>query len=217
MSFSNNCKPDRMPGPIKGNPLTGMCEKVCVQVDKIFDACMRQETLDDVIVVIDEVVPSTALPPFTFVSGKSSNSVAQVLNLVVTELPDSRGCARVTCDISVPVSIVALDSAGRTVICYGRFIVNKDIILHIASESVMPYSIVADATASIPDGVFLANGTELDATICVTVIMKVIMRVSLLIPSYGYTHIPPCQEFTQDVCDGIFDLPLYPNDCGCDC
>lgn len=216
MSFSNNCKPDRMPGPIKGNPLTGMCEKVCVQVDKIFDACMRQETLDNVIIYIDEYVPSTATAPFTFVSGKSSNSEAEVNNLVVTELPDNRGCARVTCDIRIPVTIIALDSAGKTVVCYGHLSVNKDIILHIASESVMPYMIVADATASIPDADFSSQSGELIGTVCVTVIMKVIMKVSLLVPSYGYAYIPPCQEFTQDVCDGIFDLPLYPNDCGCD-
>ena len=80
----------------------------------------------------------------------------------------------------------------------------------------MPYSIVADATASIPDGEFKESGQEMVATCCVTIIMKVIMKVALLLPSYGYAHIPPCQEFTQDVCDGIFDLPLYPNDCGCD-
>ena len=32
----------------------------------------------------------------------------------------------------------------------------------------------------------------------------------LLIPTYGYCQIPPCQDFTQDVCTGFFDLPLYP-------
>ena len=33
----------------------------------------------------------------------------------------------------------------------------------------------------------------------------------LLVPTYGYCQIPPCQDFTQDVCTGFFDLPLYPS------
>ena len=31
---------DKSPGTISGNPLTGMCEKVCIQAQKIFDACV---------------------------------------------------------------------------------------------------------------------------------------------------------------------------------
>ncbi len=38
MSFSNNCKPERMPGPIVGNPLNGLTDRASIQVQKIFDA-----------------------------------------------------------------------------------------------------------------------------------------------------------------------------------
>ena len=47
MSFSNNVRPDRMPGPIVGNAANGLCEKVCIEVKKVFDACIKQETLTD--------------------------------------------------------------------------------------------------------------------------------------------------------------------------
>ena len=41
-------------------------------------------------------------------------------------------------------------------------------------------------------------------------IEKIVMEVELLIPSYGYASIPPCQEYTQEVCAGFFELPMYP-------
>jgi hypothetical protein len=41
--------------------------------------------------------------------------------------------------------------------------------------------------------------------------VKVVATVDVLVPSYGYTPIPPCTPFTSDeICPGVFDLPLYP-------
>ena len=47
--------------------------------------------------------------------------------------------------------------------------------------------------------------------VCLTTILKVVAVVDVLVPSYGYTPIPPCTPYTGDeVCPGVFDLPLYP-------
>ena len=42
MSFFTNNASDRCPGRINGNPVNGLCEKVCVEAEKVFDACIRQ-------------------------------------------------------------------------------------------------------------------------------------------------------------------------------
>ncbi len=42
MSFFTNNSGDRAPGRINGNPINGLCEKVCVQAQKVFDACINQ-------------------------------------------------------------------------------------------------------------------------------------------------------------------------------
>lgn len=47
MSFCNTLKPDRTPGPISGNPLHNLCERACIQVRKVFDACINQTSLED--------------------------------------------------------------------------------------------------------------------------------------------------------------------------
>ena len=53
-------------------------------------------------------------------------------------------------------------------------------------------------------------GSEVTTTACVTIITKVVADVILVIPSYGYPNLPPCQEFTQDVCSGAFSAPVFP-------
>ena len=44
----------------------------------------------------------------------------------------------------------------------------------------------------------------------VTVVLKVLAKVEVLVPSYGYCEVPPCEEFADSVCDEFFSLPLFP-------
>jgi phosphoesterase RecJ-like protein len=41
-------------------------------------------------------------------------------------------------------------------------------------------------------------------------LFKVLAQVEILIPSYGFCSIPPCEEFAENVCDEFFSLPLFP-------
>lgn len=215
MSFSNNCKPEKMPGPMKGNPLAGLCEKACIQVNKVFDACMKQETLQNVTITLTNIQPSTLTPPYKFISGKSPTTEAYINNLMVTDLPDAHCCARISGDVEVPIQVVIIDSKGAQGVAQAIVTIPKDVILHTSAPSIMPYRIEAIATLVATDGTYLGND-QFSINACATVIMKVVMQVELLVPSYGYAYIPPCQEYTQEQCDGIFDLPLYPQECGCE-
>ena len=55
MSFFCNFQSDKCPGPINGNPLHGLCDKVCVQAKKVFDACMQQSQINDIVLNITNV------------------------------------------------------------------------------------------------------------------------------------------------------------------
>ena len=47
MSFyTNNRNSTCCPGPINGNPLNGLCEKVCIRTTKVFDSAMKQLPLN---------------------------------------------------------------------------------------------------------------------------------------------------------------------------
>jgi hypothetical protein len=73
----------------------------------------------------------------------------------------------------------------------------------------MPYEIESVVSLVSTLGSYTSlNQFTIDA--CVSIVLKVVMDVELLIPAYGYAAIPPCQEYTQEVCAGFFELPMYP-------
>ena len=52
MSFYiNNTNPNR-PGPLSGNPINGICEKVLIETTKVFDACVSQTTETGIILPV---------------------------------------------------------------------------------------------------------------------------------------------------------------------
>ena len=209
MPFSNNDRPERMPGPINGNPASGLCEKVCIQVTKVFDACIKQETLAQQTVSVTDITPATAGEPYTFVSARSTTSQGTISNLILTTLDPQTGATRIQMDVTIPMQVMFTDSTGATALGAGSITVPRDIVLNIPQASVIPYRIEAVVNAVSTVGSYVGNDV-FNLTCCVTVIVKVVTDVELLVPSYGYCYIPPCQEFQQEVCEGFFDLPLFP-------
>ena len=209
MSFSNNVRPDRMPGPIVGNATNGLCEKVCIEVKKVFDACIKQETLSNQEITLQSTTPAEVSEPFTFVSARSSASMGQVTDLVVTPAGETPGCSRVQCNVVIPIQVNFTDANGVQAVGSSSLTIARDVLMKVPEPSVIPYEIVAVVNAVSAEGTYQSDG-QFSITICVTVIMKVVMDVELLIPSYGYCYIPPCQEYQEEICDGFFDLPLFP-------
>jgi len=209
MSFFCNFQSDKCPGVINGNPLNGLYEKVCIEAQKVFDACMQQSQLTDIVLTLGSVTPATPTYPLTFVSAKSTVSVGTVSNLLIEPLPERPNAARVKADIIVPVSVAYVDANGVEGVGTSTVTIPKDVILNIPSASIMPYNVEAVVSLVSTQGTYTSeNQFVIDA--CVSVILKVVMNVELLVPSYGYAAIPPCQEYTQEVCAGFFELPMYP-------
>ncbi len=209
MSFFCNFQSDRCPGQINGNPMNGLCEKVCVEVKKVFDACMQQSQLTDIALSITNPTPSNPTYPLTFISAKSTTSQGVISNLLIDPLSERPNCARVRADITIPVSVAYTDANGVEGVATSSITITKDVILNIPSASIMPYSVEALVSLVSTQGAYTADGVfTIDA--CVSIILKIVIEVELLIPSYGYCALPPCQDYTQEVCAGFFELPMYP-------
>ena len=209
MSFFCNFQSDKCPGQISGNPLNGLCEKVCVQAKKVFDACMQQTQLTNIVLNITNLTPDNPTYPLTFISAKSTTSQGVISNLVIEPLSERPNSARVKTDVIMPVSVAYTDANGVEGAATSTITISKDVILNIPSASIMPYSVEAVVSLVSTQGSYSGqNQFTIDA--CVTIILKIVMEVELLIPSYGYAAIPPCQEYTQEVCAGFFELPMYP-------
>lgn len=209
MSFFCNFQSDKCPGPINGNPLNGLCEKVCIQAKKVFDACMQQSQLTDIVLNLTNITPVSPTYPLTFISAKSTTQAGVISNLLIEPLAERPHSARVKCDITIPVSVAFTDAAGVEGAATSYVTVSKDVILNIPSASIMPYNVEAVVSLVSTQGTYTGEN-QFTIDCCASIILKIVMEVELLVPSYGYTTIPPCQEYTQEVCAGFFELPMYP-------
>lgn len=210
MSFcNNNSTPDRCPGNINGNPMNGLCEKVCIQTTKIFDACMMQTSIDST-VALTNLTPANPTLPLTFVSGASTSSTGTITALSITPIADRPGLSRVTTTVEIPVQIAYTDANGVAGVGTGTVSVSQDVIMCVPTGSIITPTIAATVNMAAPRGTYVGENT-FNITSCITVILSVQAPVNLLVPSYGYCKIPPCTEFSQDVCQGVFDLPIFPS------
>lgn len=211
MSFFSGVTSNYIPGPIVNNPLKGLCEKVCIQVKKVFDACLKQQHIENQEITLTSFTPANPTAPLTFVSGQSSTTEKPYLtNLVVTRFEDRPNFARVSATANMPLDIVYTDANGIQGVAQGVLSLPQDVVLFLPQPSIIPYNV------ELVSSVMVANATFTDTTSatiegCALIILKVVAETELLVPSYGYCHIPACQEFSQDACSGFFDMPLFPS------
>jgi hypothetical protein len=209
MSFFSNFHSEKCPGAITGNPLNGLCEKVCIQAEKIFDAGIKQTRIENYALAITDLDPAEPTYPLTFVSARSTTANATVSGLTIDRQQD-RNCARVQATVSIPVEVLYTDAAGVEGSATGTVSIPVDVLLHVPAPSIMPFSVSALVSVVAPDGTFVSATEGFTVSLCTTVILRISMPVELLVPSYGYCVIPPAQEYAQEVCEGFFELPLYP-------
>ena len=209
MSFYSNFESDKCPGSFTGNPLNGLTEKVCIQAQKIFDACIKQTQIENYALTLTDLDPATVTYPLTFVSARSTTSEATITNLSIDRQADKR-CARVQATLSVPLQVLFTDANGVEGTATATVSINQDVLLYVPAPSIIPYTVRGVMSAVVPDATFNAETQNFTASVCVTVILKISMPVELLVPSYGYCVIPPAQDYSQEVCSGFFELPLYP-------
>ena len=209
MSFFTTNATDRGPGRITGNPMNGLCERVVIQAQKVFDACIRQTQEEGITLALTGFNPENPVYPLTFLSARSTTNQGTVTNIKIDRLPDRQRFARVQATVTVPMEVVYTDANGVQGTAQSSVSVDQDIIMYIPEPSIIPFSVDAVVSIVAPEGIYV-EGPTFTVTCCITMIMKIVMPVELLVPSYGYATIPPCQEYTQEVCSGFFDLPVYP-------
>lgn len=242
MSFYSykNANVDCCPGTLSAaeTSMAGVNERACVQVKRVFDSCMQQEQIDDVTIRVTCVEPvredcgcnndrncpcptdpdcnGVIPPPFepwNFVSARAAVTEANIRNLSIDRLCERPQFARVRGNVDIPLEILFTDARCNEWIGHAVITVTKDVLLCIPDDSIVPFCLENMVSAVGVSGTY-KGGNEFEIDICVTIILKVLAKVELLIPTYGYCPIPPCEEYAENVCDEFFSLPLYPQPCG---
>ena len=210
MSFYTDSRPGIFPGQTS-NVMNGLCERISIQVTKVFDACMNQTQIDNYSLTLTNFNPANPTAPLSFVSGNSVGSSATVSNLVITRFDDRPNFARVQANINIPVTVTYADANNIPGTATGTIVIPQDVVLYVPQPSLTPIDVIAFGSAVIASATYNATTGGFTVSACVTTILKVVAVVDVLVPSYGYTPIPPCTPYTaNDVCPGVFDLPLYP-------
>ena len=146
---------------------------------------------------------------WTFESCRSSTTAGRISNLNIERMPDRPQFARVRCTVDVPLDVLFLDQRCQEWMGQTTITVDKDILLCIPDDSIIPFTLESLVSAICVSGSYIGNCT-FDITVCVTVVLKVLAEVDILIPTYGFCQVPPCEEFAENVCDEFFSLPLFP-------
>ncbi len=146
---------------------------------------------------------------WTFESCRSSTTCGTISNLSIDRLCDRPQFARVRGRVSIPIDVLFVDQNCQEWMGRANVYVDKDVLLAIPDESIVPFTLESMVSAICVSGTYLGN-CQFRITICVTVVLKILAEVELMVPSYGFCAIPPCEEFAENVCDEFFSLPLFP-------
>ena len=211
MSFYINNNNQCRPGPSCGNVTTGICEKALIEVTKVFDAC-RSVTVDTSFnITLTDFDPADPVLPLTFISATSDPAnPATVTNVVIDRIDTRPNFANVSATVTIPIVVSYRDANGVLGTADATITETRNVVLFVPQPSITPVEITAFAAFSSTSGTISADGTTATITGCLQVILKVVATVDMLVPSYGYPVIPPCQQSQGTVCPGIADLPLFP-------
>ncbi len=190
-------------GPICGNPLCGLCERICINVRKVFDGCITRYQDRSFTLSFATALPGVA--PLTFVEARTSGQ-SQISNLIITPIDERRN--RIQMDVTTPITVTYTDSTGASFSAASSVTIPRDIILGLPEDSLSPYSIEISTGLASNLGEF-TDGTFVIRT-CVVQIVRVVVNVDILVPSYGYCEYPPCEEYSDEICQGLFNLPIFP-------
>lgn len=211
MSFYiNNTNPNR-PSPINSSNLNGICEKVLIETTKVFDACVTQTTETGIVLPLSGFNPANPALPLTFISAENQiGNDPVVTDLVVDRIDSTPNYANVSFNVVVPLTVTYRDANGVVGTASSSITVSKCSMLFVPQPSLSPIDIKVTATFSSQVGTFTGE-SAFTVTGCLQILIKVTAVVDLLIPSFGYPVIPPCQACQNErSCPGLDDLPLYP-------
>ena len=210
MSFYTDSRTGLFPGQTN-NIMNGLCERICITVPKVFDACINQAQLENYTLRITNPNPANPTYPLNYISAYSTASQpATISNLVITRFEDRPNFSRVQATVNIPVVVTYTDANNISGTADGVISINEDVVMYVPQPALTPINVIAFGNAVSTIGTYTTDGT-FSITACVTVVLKVVADVDVMVPSYGYCPIPPCTPYTQDeVCPGVFDTPLYP-------
>lgn len=183
---------------------------VCVIVDKVYFQCQQRECIEDVRVKL----PHDCGSEFEFLDIVFNPGKIIDGTLIITDIPNRPNFRRVRFKIKVTFNVrIRNTTTGAIQNITGALPpIQKDVVLYIPdARDEFTFKIVVETLSqSLTEPIFDDNC--LIFTIGVFILIKVVGKVQLLIPEFGFCPAPPeCEDFQpDDVCDE-FDGADFPD------
>ena len=182
----------------------------CIIVDKVYFSCQQRECFERVL------VPIPCEGDFEFVGIKFNPGKIIQETLVITPIPSRPNFSRVRFRVRITFTLKLKVKDGKKF----KFIevegelpeIQKDIIMFIPeARDEFKFKIVIETASQLLSEPFVEDGFLVFA-VGVFIIVKVVGKVQLLIPAFGFCPEPPdCEEFLPDDICIDFDTAPFPD------
>lgn len=190
-------------GRICGNPLNGLCERMCIRADCIIDGCQSRRNGETAVLTLTDFTGGVA-PPYTFLRACAGRTTA----FTVQETCNAGcNCCRVRGIMQIPVTVQYRDANGTCGCAHGTFDVSRDFTLRTPSPAVADYRFEGEATVVCTTGTFLTDNA-VSVTYCIVETYKTVIRADILVPTYGFAVYPACEKC--DDCSALLNSALFP-------
>ncbi len=193
-------------GRITGNPATGLCERICIEVNRVFDGCRQSANGVNYVLELNGIPPQ-AVEPFTF-NNAVSNGNSELDSVVQTPLSGNR--VRLEATVTIPVLVTFTDVHGNAFTATSTLRIHQNVVLNVPERAIVPYDFKVFAIFASGIGNFISSDA-VSVNGCYTLIIKVIVPVDVLVPIYGYAVYPECTDDEGNVCNILGALPLFPD------
>lgn len=173
----------------------------CVIVDKVFASCQQRECFPRV---------EVDLQGKTFQDLKFKPGFIVPNTLTINDIENRPNFRRVRFTLRIPFKVITTDGEKIEGFLPDIF---KDVVLYIPdARDEFEFNIVVETSSTVLGQPIVSDNTLIFAA-GVFIVIKVVGKVQLLIPTYGYCPPPEfCEEFSpDDICDNFEYLPFPPN------
>ncbi|KNF09894.1 hypothetical protein CLPU_1c00590 [Gottschalkia purinilytica] len=181
--------------------LNCITETVCIITDKVYAHCQSRECFPNVEINIgDKKVCSIKFGEGFIVDG----------TLNISEIPNRPNFKRVRFTLRIPFEVRTTD--GEVITGFLPDVI-KDIVLFMPeSRDEFDFKIVIETASRILGQIQISCDGIITFAVGTFIIIKVVGRVQLLIPAFGFCPEPPeCEDFTPgDICD-VFEFEEFPD------
>lgn len=183
-----------------GLTYTNRPQRICILTKRVFDACIQQRRLDEQLFV------NFPEPAETFVE-VISDGTSIISDLTITPT-NTAGCSRVRFTQTIPLQVVAQNANGDPVVCTTQVVLNQDLLMRVPRDSLVPAEV--SVTTNVRGILGSLEDNILTITLCTSIIVRIVADVDIVINTCGFINLPPCNNYSEDVCSAAFAMPIYP-------